>query len=110
MDMQVIGDANHLLKLGQRAKKAMNGIICTQARAIMPETILIEALDFSALGVGSKLKIGSDIVLEVTQIGKEDYRSIVCKIWGVSLLPYEGLFCKALSGGVIQKGDFVEII
>ena len=74
------------------------------------ENILIEGLDFSVLGVGNRLKLGASVILEITQIGKEDHPSIVSRTFGVSLLPSEGLFCKAIKGGKIKKGDSVEII
>jgi len=74
------------------------------------ENILIEGLDFSKLIVGSRVRLGTSAVLEVTQIGKEDHPSIVTKTLGVSLLPYEGLFCKVIEGGKIKKGDSAEII
>jgi len=74
------------------------------------ENILIEGLDFSKATVGKRLKLGNNVVLEITQIGKEDHPSIVSETLGVSLLPSEGLFCKAISGGMIKKGDSVEII
>lgn len=73
------------------------------------ENILIDGLDFSSLVVGSRLKLGNDVLLEITQIGKEDHPSIVSKTFGVSLLPREGIFCKVLTGGIINKGDVVEI-
>jgi MOSC domain-containing protein YiiM len=34
----------------------------------------------------------------------------VTRTLGVSLLPYEGLFCRVIAGGQIQKGDKVELI
>lgn len=74
------------------------------------ENLLIENIDLKDLKVGSKLKINSDVVLEVSQIGKEDHPSIVSRTLGVSLLPHEGLFCRVLSGGIIEKGDTVEVI
>ena len=72
------------------------------------ENILIERLDLSSVPVKSKIKLGEDVILEVTQIGKEDHPSVVTKTFGVSLLPYEGLFCKVIKGGKIKKGDTVE--
>ena len=72
------------------------------------ENILIADLDFSDLIVGRKLKLGSDAIIEITQVGKEDHPSIVTKTFGVSLLPSEGLFCRVLSGGIIYRGDPVE--
>lgn len=74
------------------------------------ENILIEGIDLVKVGQGGKIKIGSDVVLQVSQIGKEDHPSIVTRTFGVSLLPYEGLFCKVLKGGIIRKGDVVEVI
>lgn len=74
------------------------------------ENILIEGLDLVAVGAGGKIKLGEDVILQVSQIGKDDHPSVVTRTFGVSLLPYEGLFCKVLAGGVIRKGDPVEVI
>lgn len=74
------------------------------------ENIQIEGLDFSRWGVGVKLKLGNEVILEITQIGKEDHPSIVTETFGVSLLPSEGLFCKVLAGGMVNQGDLVEIL
>ena len=74
------------------------------------ENLLIEGIDLALVGVGGRLKIGDDTVLEVTQIGKEDHPSVVTRTFGVSLLPYEGLFCRVINGGRIKKGDPVEVM
>ncbi len=74
------------------------------------ENILIEGMDLSELTAGSRIRLGQDVVLEVTQVGKEDHPSIVTKTLGVSLLPSEGLFCRVLKGGRITKGDPVETV
>jgi MOSC domain-containing protein YiiM len=69
------------------------------------ENILIDGLDLADLKVGNKIRLAEHVVLEISQIGKEDHPSIVTKTFGVSLLPYEGLFCKVVSGGTVKKGD-----
>lgn len=74
------------------------------------ENLLIEAIDLKSMGVGGQLKIGTDVILEITQIGKEDHPSVVTRTLGVSLLPYEGLFCRVIKGGSIKKNDTVEVI
>jgi MOSC domain-containing protein YiiM len=74
------------------------------------ENILIKDLDFSSIQVGTRIRLGSDAVVEVSQIGKEDHPSVVTRTLGVSLLPYEGLFCKVVQGGEIHKGDPVEVL
>jgi len=74
------------------------------------ENLLIEGLNLSSIGVGGQLKIGSDAVLEVSQMGKEDHPSVVTRTLGVTLLPYEGLFCRVIIGGHIKKGDKIEVL
>ena len=74
------------------------------------ENLLIDGIDLATVGIGGRLKIGSDVILEVSQIGKEDHPSVVTRTLGVTLLPYEGLFCRVIEGGEIRKGDPVEVI
>ncbi|MDD2619438.1 MAG: MOSC domain-containing protein [Syntrophomonadaceae bacterium] len=74
------------------------------------ENLLIEGLDLASVGVGGRIKIGSDVILEVSQIGKEDHPSVVTRTLGVTLLPYEGLFCRVIEGGLIKRNDPVEVI
>lgn len=73
------------------------------------ENVLTEGLDLSLLSAGSRIKLGEDVLLEVTQVGKEDHPSIVSRTFGVSLLPSEGLFCRVISGGIVKKGDKARI-
>ena len=73
------------------------------------ENVLTEGLDLSTLGPGSRIRLGEDVLLEVTQVGKEDHPSIVSRTFGVSLLPSEGLFCVVISGGKVKKGDKAQI-
>ncbi len=74
------------------------------------ENLLIEGIDLKQLQVGARLKVGESAVLEISQIGKEDHPSIVTRTLGVSLLPYEGLFCRVIQGGKIKKADIVEVM
>jgi MOSC domain-containing protein YiiM len=72
------------------------------------ENLLIDELDLSDVKIGQRFTIATNVILEVTQIGKEDGPSIVSKTFGVSLLPTEGLFCRVVKGGKIRKGDSIE--
>lgn len=74
------------------------------------ENLLVEGLDFTKISVGDQLKFGQEMILEVSQIGKEDHPSVVTRTLGVTLLPYEGLFCRVVSGGEIKSGDRVEVL
>lgn len=72
------------------------------------ENILIDGLNFSRLSVGSQFRLGESVILEVTQIGKEDHPCVVNRTFGMSLLPGEVIFCKVIKSGTIKKGDLVE--
>ncbi len=74
------------------------------------ENILIAGLDLKPVVAGGRIRIGPDVILEVSQVGKEDHPSVVTRTFGVSLLPYEGLFCRVISGGEIKPGDLVEVM
>lgn len=71
------------------------------------ENISIEHMDELDLQTGDRFRLGKDAVLEVTQVGKPDHPSVVTETFGVTLLPYEGRFCRVLKGGVVKKGDEV---
>ncbi|WP_245596514.1 MOSC domain-containing protein [Fusobacterium perfoetens] len=74
------------------------------------ENLIVSGLNLVNIPIGTKLKI-NDIVLEVTQIGKECHSH--CEIFkkvGDCIMPREGIFAKVISGGIIKEGDIVEII
>lgn len=75
----------------------------------MAENIIVKGMDFSRLQPGTRISLGKDVLVEVSQIGKEDHPSVVTENFGVSLLPYKGLFCKVIRGGHMKVGDEAEI-
>lgn len=73
------------------------------------ENLVVEGIDFRMLPVGTRLICG-DVVLEVTQIGKECHHG--CRIFqemGECIMPQEGVFAKVISGGVIRAGDQMQV-
>ena len=53
----------------------------------------------------------SDVVLEITQIGKECHAH--CAIWaavGDCVMPREGIFARVLHGGIIRLGDYIRAL
>jgi MOSC domain-containing protein YiiM len=74
------------------------------------ENITCEGIDLVSLPVGTELKIGSDIVLRISQIGKECHSG--CAIFqqtGKCIMPKEGVFAEVLKGGTIKAGDSIEL-
>ena len=59
---------------------------------------------------GTKFKC-NDVVLELTQIGKECHHGCaIFQAMGDCIMPREGVFTKVLHGGVIKEGDNLEIL
>jgi MOSC domain-containing protein YiiM len=70
------------------------------------ENITTEGIDLLKLPIGTKMTIGKDIEVEVSQIGKECHTR--CSIYyqaGDCIMPKEGIFVKVLKGGKIKEGD-----
>ena len=63
-----------------------------------------------SLPIGSVVKIGNDVVLEITQHGKKCHTDCaIYKVVGKCAMPTEGIFAKVLKGGKIKVGDPIKI-
>ncbi len=74
------------------------------------ENLTTEGVELASLPVGTEIAIGKDILLEVTQIGKECHRG--CAIYkqiGKCIMPKEGIFARVLGGGPVGVGDEIRI-
>ena len=74
------------------------------------ENLVVEGFDFRALPVGTLLRC-SDVLLEMTQIGKECHSH--CEIYkkmGDCIMPREGVFARVLEPGTITVGDEMVIV
>ncbi len=75
------------------------------------ENLVTRGLDLRAIPVGGRLNIGGDILLEITQIGKECHQGCaIRKLTGDCIMPREGLFARVLSGGIVHTGDSVRMV
>jgi MOSC domain-containing protein YiiM len=75
------------------------------------ENLTTEGIDLPALPVGTKLKIGADVLMEVTQIGKvcHDHCHIFNTV-GDCVMPREGIFASVIEGGKVEVGDSIEVV
>jgi MOSC domain-containing protein YiiM len=74
------------------------------------ENFTTQGLDLVTLPVGTKLEVGSEILLEVSQIGKECHTK--CAIYyqaGDCVMPREGIFAKVIKGGRVRIGDPIRV-
>lgn len=75
------------------------------------ENLTTEGIDLVNLPIGTRLKIGSEAIGEVTQIGKVCHNH--CAIYeqaGDCVMPREGIFIRVLGGGGVKVGDSINII
>jgi len=73
------------------------------------ENLTTEGLDLVALPVGTRLSIGKEVLLEVTQIGKECHtHCAIFKQVGKCIMPKEGLFARVIQGGAVKEGDSIQ--
>ena len=75
------------------------------------ENITTKGIPLVSLPIGTKITIGNDIEVEVSQIGKVCHTR--CAIYtqaGDCVMPREGIFAKVLRGGTIKKGDKIKVL
>lgn len=75
------------------------------------ENITTEGIDLVKLPIGTRLKLGKEVLLEVTQIGKECHTR--CAIYyqaGDCVMPHEGIFARVIHGGKLKTFDPIEVL
>jgi len=75
------------------------------------ENLTTEGIDLVSLPVGSRVSVGPELVLEVTQIGKVCHEK--CAIFykvGQCIMPEEGVFARVIRGGTVKTGDEIKAI
>lgn len=113
-DFGIVGDAHAGTKNRQVSLLAQESIEKMKAKGLkvkagdFAENITTEGLYLSGLKIGDRLKIKDEVILEVSQIGKECHTR--CAIYyqaGDCVMPKEGIFVKVIKGGQIKAGDAI---
>lgn len=74
------------------------------------ENLTTEGIDLVSLPIGTHISAGKQVILEVTQIGKECHSW--CAIYrqiGKCIMPKEGVFARVIRGGLVRTGDQIGI-
>ena len=75
------------------------------------KNITTKGLDFGSLIIGSRLKLGGDAEVRITQFGKECHsRCEIFKQVGDCVMPREGIFAEVIKDGSIRVGDAIEVL
>jgi|GEM_PF-329127 len=100
------GSGRQVSLLAEESVDRMRGRGVELAPGDFAENILTRGLDLVNMKVGTRLRIGDSVVLEVTQIGKECHSD--CEIRrqvGDCVMPREGVFARVVEGGEVKEGD-----
>jgi len=74
------------------------------------ENLTTEGIALVSLATGTRISIGKEVILEITQIGKECHNP--CAIYrqvGDCVMPKEGIFARVIRGGVIRTEDPIKV-
>lgn len=74
------------------------------------ENLTTEGVSLTSLPLGTQMLIGTEVILEVTQIGKDCHAK--CAIFrevGKCIMPKEGIFARIIRGGIVKTGDPIEV-
>ncbi len=75
------------------------------------ENLTVQGLSVMHLPVGTRLKVGAEAELEITQIGKACHKGCAIREQvGDCVMPREGVFARVLKAGVVQPGDLIEVV
>lgn len=75
------------------------------------ENVATEGINWKEVPLGTCVKLGEQVIVQITQIGKECHKK--CAIYyqaGDCIMPKEGVFGKVLEGGNFRCDDPIEIM
>ncbi len=92
----------------EKAKGMRTDGLC---HGVFAENLTTEGITLHTLSVGTRLQVGDEAVLEITQIGKECHDGCAIKaLVGQCIMPKEGVFARVVKGGVVRAGDEITVL
>ena len=75
------------------------------------ENLVTRGIDLLSLEIGDSIRVGAEVLLEVTQIGKECVdRCAIYYAAGDCIMPREGIFARVVAGGTVKGGDEIAVV
>ena len=75
------------------------------------ENLTTEGIKLVSLPIGTRIDVGEEVVLEITQIGKECHtRCAIFRQIGKCVMPREGVFARVIRGGQVKAGNQIRQI
>jgi len=117
-DYGLIGDAHadsgthrQVSLLATESIDKMQQLAFTVGPGDFAENFTTEGIDLVSLPVGIYVSVGEEVILEVTQIGKDCHtRCAIYRQIGKCIMPKEGVFAKVIKGGLVKSGDAISVL
>lgn len=75
------------------------------------ENFTTQDINLLSLPLGTQLKLGSEVLVEISQIGKVCHtRCAIYYLAGDCIFPHEGIFGVVLQGGEVHIGDDIQVV
>ena len=75
------------------------------------ENFTTQGINLLSLPLGTQLKLGSEVLVEISQIGKVCHtRCAIYYLAGDCIFPHEGIFGVVLQGGEVHIGDNIQVV
>lgn len=75
------------------------------------ENFTTQGINLLSLPLGTQLKLGSEVCVEISQIGKVCHtRCAIYYLAGDCIFPHEGIFGVVLQGGEVHIGDDIQVV
>jgi MOSC domain-containing protein YiiM len=117
VDWGIVGDAHaddwhrQVSLLALESIKKMQALGLNVGPGSFAENLTTQGMDLLSLPLGSQVRVGDEVVLEITQHGKicHDRCAIYYQV-GDCVMPREGIFAKVIKGGLVKVGDKIELL
>lgn len=75
------------------------------------ENFTTQGINLLSLPLGTQLKLGSEVIVEISQIGIVCHtRCAIYYLAGDCIFPHEGIFGVVLHGGEVHTGDDIQVV
>ena len=75
------------------------------------ENFTTQGINLLSLPLGTQLRLGSEVLVEISQIGKVCHtRCAIYYLAGDCIFPHEGIFGVVLQGGEVHIGDDIQVV
>jgi len=117
VDWGIVGDAHadnwhrQVSLLALESIEKMRALGLNVGPGSFAENLTTQGIDLLSLPLGSRVRVGDEVVLEITQHGKVCHDR--CAIYyqaGDCVMPREGIFAKVIKGGLVKVGDKIELL